>query len=143
MNATEVRERLLAEGCSPNNFVVQGHGSDVFCLALEDGVWSVFYTERGIDSPPIFSSPSEETACQFFFDHVMKMQHWHMVGFFEDEASARAMEDRLSAAGIRAIRNDMPAYRARNDPRYRVFVVGRDIFRFKEAFGEPNLTNER
>lgn len=139
MNSSQISEKLTAEGCSPENFVVNGHGSDVYCLRESGGTWSVFYTERGVDEPPIFSSRSEEEACQFFYDFIMRMEHWHIVGFYKEKAAAEAMESRLASIGIKAIRNDIPAYHTRNDTRYRVFVVGKDIFKFKQAFGEPQV----
>jgi hypothetical protein len=140
MKASQVSEKLLAEGCSESNFVVNGTGSDVYCLAQRNGVWVVFYTERGQDSPPEFKSKSEEEACQFFYDFIMKMEHWHIVGFFKLESEAEALEAELASIGVPAIRNDIPAYRQRNDPRYRVFVVGKDIFRVRDAIGEPTIT---
>jgi hypothetical protein len=139
MNSSQITKKLLAEGCSPANFVVNGHGSDVHCLCESGGIWAVFYTERGVDEPPIFSSRSEEEACQFFYDLIMGMEHWHLVGLYKDKSAAEAMESQLASIGIEAIRNDIPALHTRNDPRYRVFVVGKNIFRFRQAFGEPQL----
>ena len=48
-------------------------------------------------------------------------------------------EAQLCEHKIRPIRNDIPAYHTRNDPRYRVFVVGKDIFRYRKLFGEPRI----
>ena len=137
MDTLETHKKLIAEGCSTQNFTIGNHGSDVYCLCNKNGMWSVFYTERGIDHPPIFSSISEEEACKFFYSYIIKMEHWHIVGFYKDNNLAKAMESKLSNLGIRFIRNDIPAYHAQNDPRYRIFVVGKDIFKFKDAFGEP------
>jgi len=139
MNSSQLIEKLLAEGCSKSNFTVNGHGSDVYCLNRKDGVWAVFYTERGQDSAPIFVSESEKEACEFFYNYIMKMEHWHIVGFFKKEGDAKALEAKLASIGVKAIRNDIPAYKQRNDPRFRVFVVGKDIFKVREAFGEPSI----
>jgi len=140
MDTFETHEKLIAEGCSTQNFAINSNGSDVYCLCNTNGFWSVFYTERGIDHPPIFSSISEEAACKFFYDHIMKMEHWHIVGFYKDNNLAEAMESKLSNLGIRFVRNDIPAYQAQNDPRFRIFIVGKDIFRFKDVFGEPYIS---
>jgi len=139
MNSSQVSEKLIAEGCSPANFVVNGHGSDVYCLRESGGIWSIFYTERGLDEPPIFSTRSEDEACQFFYNHIMKMEHWHIVGFYKEQSDAEAMESKLASIGVKGVRNDIPAYHTRNDPRFRVFVVGKDIFKFRQAFGEPQI----
>ena len=137
MDTLETYKKLIAEGCSTQNFAINSCGSDMYCLCNKDGAWSVFYTERGIDYPPIFSSISEEEACKFFYDHIIKMEHWHIVGFYKDKSLAQSMESKLSSLGIRFVRNDIPSYQAQNDPRFRIFVIGKDIFRFKDAFGEP------
>lgn len=70
----------------------------------------------------------------------MKMEHWHLVGFYKDNNLVEAMESKLSNLGIRFVRNDIPAYQAQNDPRFRIFIVGKDIFRFKDVFGEPYIS---
>ena len=135
MKASEVRGKLLAEGCSENTFAVRSRGSDVYCLDEIGGTWVVFYTERGQDSEPIFKSKSEDEACQFFYNYIMKLEHWHIVGFFKEEESVKALEAKLLSIGVKPIRNDIPAYKFKDDPRYRVFVVGKDIFKVREALG--------
>ena len=139
MTAAEVIEKLLAEGCHPRNFQLGGGGDDCHCLEQAGGLWSVFYAERGRDSAPEFTSASEEEASAYFYWLIMGMDHWHMVGFFADQAQASALQAQLAALGIRAIRNDMPSYRSVGDARYRVFVVGKDIFKVREALGAVEL----
>jgi hypothetical protein len=136
MKASDLKERLIAEGCNENNFAVLSRGNDAFCLDKQGNQWIVFYSERGCDSEPIFRSESEEKACEFFFNHVTNQQHWHIVGFFKDEDEARKLEATLLAMGVQPIRNDIPAYKSANDPRYRVFVVGKDIFKVRERLGD-------
>lgn len=140
MNASQIEEMLFSEGCNKSNFVVNGKGNDVYCLKNKSGVWVVVYTERGRDSEPIYSSDSEDSACNFFYDLIMNMQHLHIVGFFKAEVDARALEEHLSSIGITSIRNDIPAYKNIDDPRFRVFVVGKDIFKFQMEFGEPSIS---
>ncbi|MGJ8654920.1 MAG: SPOR domain-containing protein [Akkermansiaceae bacterium] len=138
MDTRELEVRLLAEGCSMSNFAInhRGSGSDLYCLGKKGEVWSVFYTERGRDSEPIFESVSEEEACLFYYDLMKKMDHWHLVGFFADEASALELQGRLTDIGVVFIRNDIPAYKHADDPRYRLFVVGEDIFKVRELLGD-------
>ena len=134
MKASELQEKLIDEGCNPDNFAVLCRGHDAFCLDKKGSKWAVFYSERGCDSEPIFTSENEEEACEFFFNYVVKQQHWHIVGFFNKESDAIELVDKLVAIGIKPIRNDIPAYKTANDPRYRVFFVGKEIFKVKEYF---------
>ena len=141
MNSTELKHRLLAEGCSPHNFSIGHGGSDVFCLEEQDGVWRVFYTERGKASDPIFESPSEEEACGFYFDYITtRIRHDHLVGFFVSEQNAIELEKQLAQNGIPSHRDKIP-YGGWSDPRYRVFVVGKDIFKARAVLGEVPLND--
>ena len=133
MKASELKERLMSEGCNPSNFAVLGRTNDAYCLDKKGREWVVLYSERGIDSEPIFRSENEEDACEYFLNHVLSQQHWHMVGFFESESDAIELEGRLTRLGVNPIRNDIPAYSGANDPRYRVFVAGKDIFKVKSS----------
>jgi len=135
MKASELQEKLIAEGCNPNNFSVFGRGNDAFCLDKKGSKWAVFYSERGCDSEPVFTTKHEEVACEYFFNYVIKQQHWHIVGFFKHESEAVELENNLVSIGIKPIRNNIPAYKTANDPRYRVFVVGKDIFKARERLG--------
>ncbi len=139
MNASELEKILLEAGCSPHNFCIgsPGTASDVFCLSEQDGIWQIYYTERGRDSNPLFESRHEAEACQFYFDKMMSMEHWHLAGFFVDDESATKMQDELKALGIEPIRNDMPPLQAGGPNVRRVFVVGKDIFKVKEIY--PSL----
>ena len=136
MFASELTEKLLAEGCTPESFAVLSRQSDAYCLDKLLGEWAVFYSERGIDSNPIFTSESEVEACNFFYDYILKLEHWHLVGFFKQELQAQELENKLKEFGIESIRNDIPAFNTVNDPRFRVFVVGKCILKAKEKLGE-------
>lgn len=139
MKASELTEKLIAEGCNENNFAVLSRGNDAFCIDKKGNEWVVFYSERGYDSDPIFKSESESEACEFFFNYVTKQKHWHIVGFFKSEKEAQELESKLAAIGIKPIRNDIPAYKTANDPRYRVFVVGKDIFKVRKHLGNVSV----
>jgi hypothetical protein len=45
MNAAELKQRLLEEGCSPHNFSIGHGGSDVYCLAQQEGIWWDFSSQ--------------------------------------------------------------------------------------------------
>lgn len=139
MNTTELQRRLLEEGCSPHNFSIGSRGSDVFCLEQRDGIWRVFYTERGNEGAAIFESSSETEACEFFFHYITtKVRHDHLVGFFVLEQRATHLESQLVQHGILCHRDKIP-YGGWSDPRYRVFVVGKDIFKARALLGEIPL----
>jgi hypothetical protein len=140
MTASEVYEKLLAEGCNKSHFAVHRSEHDAFCLAQRGDKWVVYYSERGQDSPPEYESASENDACLFFYKLVLEQQHWHILGFFEDEDDAIALEERLKSIGVEPIRNDIPAYKHRDDPRYRVFVAGKDIFKVRGLWGDTAVT---
>lgn len=128
-NTTDLIRRLEAAGCNPLQYVVGEPWavSDVYCLTQRGDQWEVYYTERGRHAPPIFSSPSEAEACAFFFAHITAMRHEHLVGAFATPAQAEALQARLAAVGVTA-RIDRIPYGGPDDPRYRVFVTGTDMF---------------
>ena len=95
MKASELRERLLSEGCNESSLSILSRGHDAYCLYHRNDIWIVCYSERGQDSEPIFSSPSEENACEFFFDYVTSMEHRHLVGFFEHKSEAEVLQKEL------------------------------------------------
>jgi len=126
MQISELRLKLVEEGCSPLNYAIESRGSDAFCL-MHDGMrWNIFYSERGVDSDPIFSSQVESEACEFFLQHLCKQTHWHLVGVFPSELEAKAFEREVIRLGATPIRNDLPESML-GTPQFRVFVAGRDI----------------
>ncbi|MBF9219935.1 SPOR domain-containing protein [Hymenobacter ruricola] len=134
MTTAELERRLLAEGCNPDNYALNTRSYDGFCLMRQEAQWNVFYSERGHDQPPIFTSPDEDAACRFFFDFVMKMEHRHLIAMLRSEPAAQALRARLEAQGIAT-----HAYRlhyAQNDYRQVVSVVGKDIFRVRALLGK-------
>jgi hypothetical protein len=136
MKASELPAKLTAAGC--NQFCVGDcfQLTDLHCLDYDGQNWHVFYTERGKRHDPIFSSPSEDEASRFYYQFITRMTHWHLVGFFEQERAAFKLEEKLHSLEIATRRNDIPAYSGPNDPRFRVFVVGKDIFRARAALGD-------
>lgn len=134
MNTAELERRLLEEGCNPANFSINVRSYDGFCL-LNDGLrWAVFYSERGRDQEPIFTSIDEAAACQFYLDFTLNMRHYHLVGMLRSEPAARALRARLEEQGI-ATHTDLLLY-ARNDYRHRIMVVGKDVFKARALLGE-------
>ena len=136
MNIKTLKHRLVEEGCSTSNYSIGYRDSDVFCLINEGGLWRVFYTERGQDNPPVFESTSEEAACEFFFNYITKkFRHDHLVGFFTSEEKAKELIEKLAQYDINSHQDKIP-FGGWVDPRYRVFVVGKDVFKAREILGE-------
>jgi len=142
MNTRELSQRLLAEGCNPTLSAIGSRGiaSDAFCLTFTGTQWQVYYTERGNDDPPIYASGSEAQACEFFFEHIMSMDHDHCVGVFRSQEQANATNARLQAAGLSPWQDRIP-YGGPNDPRFRVFVKGKAIFAARTGLGEVPVRN--
>lgn len=138
MDRSELARRLREEGCNPSHYTIGRGGSDAFCLDRVDGQWTIFYTERGLDSPPIFESGDEAEACGFFFDRIMAMRHDHCVGLFRRERNARALIQRLEQHHV-AVWHDAILYAAPDEMRYRVFVTGKAIFPARALLGELPL----
>ena len=126
MRIHELKQKLVEEGCSPMNYAIESRVSDAYCLTHDGIRWNVFYSERGIDSDPIFSSESESYACEFFLHHMCQQANWHLVGVFASELEAKAFEKEVSRMGATPIRNDLPESML-GTPQFRVFVAGRDI----------------
>ena len=134
MTTAELEARLLAEGASPDNYAIGTRSYDGFCLLHDGRQWAVFYSERGHDQPPIFTSPDEDAACRFFFEFVMKMEHRHLVALLRSEPGAQALRAHLEAQGIAT-----HAYQllyAQNDYRQVISVIGKDIFKVRALLGK-------
>lgn len=136
MDLRDLAQRLLEAGCNPSLYAIGSRGmlSDGFCLDHHDGRWRVYHTERGQDAPPQFSSTSEAEACDYFHRLVMSMRHDHCVGFFRAQADASVLAERLSALGIQTWSDCIP-FGGMEDPRHRVFVMGKAVFAAREALG--------
>lgn len=126
MRISELQKKLEEAGCSQMTYSIESGGSDVYCLRNDGRRWNVFYTERGCDSEPIFTSDSESDACEFFFDYICKQPNWHLIGVFPSELEAKAFENEVARLGATPIRNDLPESMM-GTPQFRVFVAGRDI----------------
>lgn len=139
MTTAELALRLEQEGCSSGNYSINTRSYDGFCLVNDGFQWAVFYSERGRDQTPIFTSINESEACQFYFDFVLNMRHDHLVGFLRSEKAARALQAQLAGQGI-PTHADRMLY-GHNDYRHRIMVVGKDVFKARELLGTLPLTD--
>jgi len=143
MDLSELKKKLVEEGCNSNNYCIGSScsKSDIYCLSEKNGKWSIFYTERGSNAAPTFESQSEEEACDFYYKKIMSIEHWHNVGFFESDEPALKLQDELKAAGITCINDEIPSLKPDGPRIKRVFVVGKDIFKVKTMHANLPVTN--
>jgi hypothetical protein len=137
MDINELEKRLEEEVCSRSHYSLGTlYPGGAFCLIHENGKWLVLYSERNLDDEPLFMGESESEACEFFFEYMTKrILHTHLVGYFISLKNAEALAERLAQQGIATHRNDIP-YHGWDDPRFRVFVTGKDVFKAREILGE-------
>jgi hypothetical protein len=126
--------QLLTAGC--NRFYIDGVGGpqhdDVDCLGCNQGVWEVYYMERGHASPPFFSTPHLQEAIDYYYQHIMSIEHWHLVTFTRSFQLKENRKIQLQQAGIPIIENNIPNYAQPGDLVYRQFITNEHIFKAKQ-----------
>lgn len=143
MHIKELEKTLIEAGCNTDYFSIGpcGSKSDLFCLEKINNKWQVYYSERGIKHQPEFESTDEAQACEYYYNKISAIEHWHIVGMFEDEKSAKKLEQVLKEIGVKVIINDSPALKVGSAYLKRVFVVGEDIFKVREIYQHLPLEN--
>ncbi len=142
MNIHELEQRLIEEGCNRGSFAIgsRGSASDAYCLTHNGGEWQVYYTERGVDQPPIHTSADEEQACEYFYNFIMKFRHDHCVGVFLSQTLADELQAKLEGLGLHPFQDRIPVPVVK-EPLHRVWVSGKEIFTVKEALGAVYFTD--
>jgi len=137
MNTDELAKSLAVEGFNPHFYCI-GPGwrrlGDGFALDKVGDSFEWFYVERGQKGQAERVFTSEEEACRFAYE-ALSQDKWarsHLVGVFGSESEAADLARALSREGIRSETDRIP-YGGLNDPRFRVFVYGRDVFRVKSS----------
>lgn len=143
MNIRELEQRLIEEGCNPGNYAIgsRGFASDAYCLTYNGQEWQVYYTERGQDQAPEYSSNSEEEACEYFFQFMMKFRHDHCVGTFLSKSAATELHTALESHGLHPFQDVIP-YPVLKEPLYRVWVSGKEIFLVENIIGTRYITDQ-
>lgn len=142
MRAKDLNTRLLAEGCK--NFWIKpwrdGIDSQVDVLENVNGVWRIYYTERGISDPPTIEFFSEEEACDHYYKLISSQKHWHGVGTFKDEKKAVVIHEKLQSNGVNSVkyRTKVPST-SDGQHSYIIGVYGKDIFKVRELYGDLPL----
>ena len=72
----------------------------------------------------------------------MGFRHDHCVGFFRSEGEAQSLVLTLAQHNVPSWQDKIP-YGGADDPRYRVFVTGKDIFKAKEFLGKLPVKDVR
>lgn len=135
MNIEELNRRLDEEGFNPQFYCIGpgwGRLGDGFALDQVGDSFEWFYVERGQRGKAEKVFASEEEACRFAYE-TLSRDDWarsHMIGMFASEAEAAELARELVREGIRSKTDRIP-YGGLDDPRFRVFVYGRDVFKVK------------
>jgi len=127
----ELREYLKSHCYQPSGYHV-GSGwrgcADTHCIEKTDSGFVIFYVERGQRYETIEAHEDEATACRAFLN-TLDQDRWskaHCVAWSTSIDEINRITRIMEARGIQPKRNDIPAYAGPNDPRYRLFVFGRD-----------------
>jgi hypothetical protein len=102
--------------------------ADTHCIDKTDSGFEIFYVERGQRYETIESLEDEAAACRAFLK-ILDKDKWsqgHCVAWTSSEEEIDRIAQLMEAQGVQAKRNDIPSYAGPNDPRYRLFVFGRD-----------------
>lgn len=137
MNINELDRRLEEEGFNSHSYCIGpgwGRLADGFALDKVGDSFEWFYVERGQRGEAERAFTSEEEACRFAYEALSgnKWARSHMVGMFRSESEAEDMARALALEGIRSETDRIP-YGGPHDPRFRVFVYGRDVFKVKNS----------
>jgi hypothetical protein len=139
MTLKELENMLIAERYNSQSYCI-GSGwprlGDGFAVDKGKTKFEFFYVERGHKSP-MKEFDTEEEAADFAYEFLSneKWTRSHNVGFYSSKEEAERRMSVLREAGIEYF-NDVIPYGGPNDPRYRIFVFGKDIDRVKELDGE-------
>ncbi|MEP2104136.1 MAG: hypothetical protein ABJP02_13805 [Parasphingorhabdus sp.] len=95
--------------------------------------WRWQYTERSeVRTIKTFESESEIAACAY---EQIRKDPWawtHCVGWFKFECHKKAYTETLEDRGIAFYQDQIP-FGGPEDPRYRIFVFGRDVLELKKV----------
>jgi hypothetical protein len=145
MELTELYNKFISEGY--NNFYIDGVGGprpdDVHCLGFDNHNWTVYYTERGQKSHPIFITKDKSEAIKYYSDFVARIEHLHLIAFTRSTNIINDYKQKLEKINIKTIQNDIPALSTFNDRVHRLFVVNKDIILAKSNYNDiPYYDND-
>ncbi|ASB50427.1 hypothetical protein [Alkalitalea saponilacus] len=138
MELKELYKKLIDSGC--NRFYIVGIGGpindDVECLGLHNGIWEVYYIERGQKSKPSFTTTEKDKAIKYYHDYILGQEHWHIIAFTRSLEKFDSYKTELENNGVKIIQNDIPDFKFTGDRVYRLYVTNMDIFKAKKIFKE-------
>lgn len=122
---------LREEGYHPSAYHIGAgplQGGDAYCLEQTPAGFEAFHVERGLRSDPFWVEPCEHSACRAFVALLDRdsTSRSHCIAFTGNRSEIEMIERDLATEGIRTRRNDIPAFGGSDDPRFRLFVEGRD-----------------
>jgi len=127
----ELQKHLKNHCYQPSGFHVGGDWAgcgDTHCIEKTDSGFDIFYVERGQRYETIELHEDESAACRAFVK-ILERDEWsrgHCVAWSTSMDEIDRIARRMEARGVRVKRNDIPNYSGADDPRYRLFVFGRD-----------------
>jgi len=121
------------------------HCGEAYCIEQTPAGFEAFCVERGQRSDPLWIESCEDSACRAFLALLDgdATSRSHCIAFTGNRAEIEAIEETLAFEGVRSRRNDIPAFGGIDDPRFRLFVEGRDkwvIDRLVEAGRIPAVS---
>ncbi|MDR3093438.1 MAG: hypothetical protein LBU62_02200, partial [Bacteroidales bacterium] len=99
-----------------------------------EGNWKIYYTERGNDDDPIYSTYDIDDAIKYYKNYIINEEHWHLIIITRSIEKMNEYRSILELNGIKIIQNDMPDYSKKDDRVFRLFVTNKDIFRAEKLF---------
>jgi hypothetical protein len=101
---------------------------DTYCLDHTPTGFEAFHVERGQRSDPFWIESGEGMACARFLalldgDRTSRL---HCIAVSGDVSEIEAIDEILASEGVPSKRNDIPAMSAAGEPKFRLFVEGRD-----------------
>ena len=146
MNIEELENRLLEEGCKW--FVIPPFQHDGVNVALatgvdvlenENGIWKIYFAERGTKKTPIFESSSEKEACDHYYKIITSEEHWHIVGVYENEINAFKLQEKLENIEVNFRKNSRLPSKDGDPGLIFISVLGKAIFKVRELYSDLPL----
>ncbi len=128
-------ENWMKRECANNSggYGIGQPADNGFEIKKIDTVWHWQFTERGT-ARTIQTFASEQEAVSFAY-HQIRNDPWawtHCVGWFRAERDSVALTAKLRARGLSFYSDQIP-YGGPSDPRYRIFVFGRDSLHIEKV----------
>ncbi|GGI12927.1 hypothetical protein [Gottfriedia solisilvae] len=73
MNIAQLKSKLIAENVDPSAYsLIGGLPNEAYCIGINNGIWEVYYSERGNKSS-LNTFNGEQDACLYFYNWLKRM----------------------------------------------------------------------